>query len=207
MTGSTIQRFQNRDRDAVLDVLTEAYRTDPWCRVWFGSDGGDRLSMHRAWWSFVLAHVCGGTRYVAVREGSVVGFVHWQQSPACQPSAESAGALRAALLAALEGDVLSRMAPFLRLFRDREPDAPHAHFGPFAVHPTVQGRGLGRALIGPYCEELDRTSAVGHLETSTPDNVRFYSRCGFEVSSEAEIERVRAWFMRRRQHEFSGTTG
>jgi len=194
MKGATIEPFQTRDRDIVLEVLAEAYRVDPWSQVWFDGCGPD---IHLAWWSFVLTHSCGGTQRVVVRDGSVVGFAHWQESPACQPSAEKARGLRPALLSALGGEALSRMAPFLALFRRRDPEVPHIHFGPFAVHPTLHGTGLGRGLIELYCEQLDRVSGIGYLETSKPENVRFYLRSGFEVACEEDIHGVRAWFMLR----------
>jgi GNAT superfamily N-acetyltransferase len=194
MKGSTIEPFQSRDRDSVLEVLAEAYGTDPWSQEWFDGYGPD---IHRAWWSFVLTHTCGGTKRVVVRDGSVVGFAHWQESPACQLSAEKAGSLRPALFSALGGEVVSRMVPFLRLFRRRDPEVPHIHLGPFAVHPTLQGSGLGRGLIEDYCAQLDRLDGTGYLETSKPENVRFYSRSRFEVTSEEEVHGVRAWFMLR----------
>jgi GNAT superfamily N-acetyltransferase len=193
----TIEPYQTRDRDIVLEVLAEAYLEDPWSRVWFDGSGRDRLPANRAWWSFMLARRCGGTRRIVYHDGSVAGFAHWQESPACQPSPDEANGLGSALLSALGGEVVSRMAPFLSLFRRQEPEDQHVHFGPFAIHPKWQGLGLGRALIEPYLEHLNSTGAVGYLETSKPENVRFYSRSGFEVVSEEEISGVRAWFMAR----------
>src|SRR5262249_38789532 len=108
-------------------------------------------------------------------------------------------------LTSLGEQVLSRMAPFLRLFRKREPDAPHVRFGPFAVQPTLQGKGFGRLLLERYCEELDRSgAALGWLETSTPENVRLYSRSGFEVVSEDKIQGLPIWFMARERRGSAG---
>ena len=197
MTDPAIEDFQNRDRDRVLDVLAEAYLTDPWTGAWFGGAGPDQLPLNRAFFSMVLSDAPTGTHVVTVDDGAVVAFARWQPSPACQPSLEQARAFRAAALASLGGEVLSRMAPFLSLFRKREPDAPHIHFGPFAVQPTLQGRGFGRILLERYCEELDRTGTAGWLETSTSTNVRLYSRSGFKVVSEDDIQGVPIWFMAR----------
>jgi GNAT superfamily N-acetyltransferase len=101
------------------------------------------------------------------------------------------------LLRELADGVAPRMDTWLRAWRQRDPDSAHSHFGPIAVAPERQGTGVGRLLMQRYCAEVDGTAEPGYLETDRPENVRFYSRAGFEVVSETEVLGVRNWFMRR----------
>jgi len=47
------------------------------------------------------------------------------------------------------------------------------------VLPSVQGRGLGAALLAGTLAEASRAQAICYLETFTPRSVRFYERLGF----------------------------
>jgi GNAT superfamily N-acetyltransferase len=55
-----------------------------------------------------------------------------------------------------------------------------------AVEPTVQGRGLGAALIATGIElaKADRVGAF--LSTGTKRNVQIYERCGFSLTEVAD---------------------
>jgi hypothetical protein len=44
---------------------------------------------------------------------------------------------------------------------------------------------------------MDERGGVAFLETDKLDSVRFYARCGFEVSEEGEILGTPNWWMRR----------
>lgn len=49
------------------------------------------------------------------------------------------------------------------------------------TRPDSQRRGLGSAVLQPKLRELDGAGQTAHLDTSDPDNVRFYERLGFRV--------------------------
>jgi GNAT superfamily N-acetyltransferase len=74
------------------------------------------------------------------------------------------------LLTELADGVAARLTTWLRAWRERDPDAPHSHFGPIAVSPSRQGTGVGRLLMQHYCKELDLTMEGGYLETDRPEN-------------------------------------
>ncbi|SCG48367.1 Predicted N-acyltransferase, GNAT family [Micromonospora echinaurantiaca] len=67
------------------------------------------------------------------------------------------------------------------------------------VCPADQGRGIGGRLLRPGLAEADRTGRPAVLETSSPANVRFYRRLGFEVTGEVTVPGggPRVWAMRR----------
>jgi predicted N-acetyltransferase YhbS len=74
---------------------------------------------------------------------------------------------------------------------------PHWHLGPVGVEPTLQGQGIGTALMEEYCARLDNLAAVGYLETDKAQNVAFYEKFGFRTIAEAPVLGTPNWFMRR----------
>ena len=199
MADPSIQPYEEDRHGAVLDVLTEAYRTNPMHLAVFGGTEPNQVRQNRAFFSGLL-RLIEGTRLVAFLEDSVVGYVQWVSYPGCRPSRDKVAAIMPPILAQLADGVAPRLATWLRAWGTRDPDAPHSHFGPIAVSPVCQGTGMGRLLMQRYCAEVDLAAESGYLETDRPENVRFYARSGFEVVSEMELLGVRNWFMRRPSH-------
>lgn len=56
-----------------------------------------------------------------------------------------------------------------------------------AVHPDLQGRGRGGALVRDGLEQVDRASLASYLDTSNPSNIGFCQSLGFEVVEEAVL--------------------
>ena len=50
-----------------------------------------------------------------------------------------------------------------------------------AVHPALQGQGLGRKLLEPTLAEADAAGATCYLETFGDRNLGFYQRLGFTL--------------------------
>ncbi len=78
-----------------------------------------------------------------------------------------------------------------------DPPEPHWHVGPVGIEPGLQSMGIGKRVMGVLCNELDKRSVVGWLETDKPENVRFYAGLGFELVREAPMLAANFWFMRR----------
>lgn len=55
-----------------------------------------------------------------------------------------------------------------------------------AVEPTVQGRGLGAALIATGIELAKADGVSAFLSTGTERNVQIYERCGFSLTEVAD---------------------
>ena len=170
MAEPSIQPYDGNQDGAVLDVLTDAYLTNPINVAVFGGTGPEQARQNRAFFS-VLLEMLEGTRLVALHEGSVVGYVQWVSYPGCRPSREKAAKIMPRLLAELADGVAPRLTTWLRAWRERDPDAPHSHFGPIAVSPSRQGTGIGRLLMQHYCAQLDLAAESGYLETDRPENV------------------------------------
>jgi ribosomal protein S18 acetylase RimI-like enzyme len=73
----------------------------------------------------------------------------------------------------------------------------HWHVGPVGVEPGLQGRGVGAKVMRLLCDAMDGNGEIAFLETEKPENVVFYRRLGFEVTSESELPGLHTWFMRR----------
>ena len=55
------------------------------------------------------------------------------------------------------------------------------------VAPEAQGHRWGTRLMAPMCAEADRQRRAIYLETSTPSNLPYYERHGFEVVGERRV--------------------
>jgi ribosomal protein S18 acetylase RimI-like enzyme len=73
----------------------------------------------------------------------------------------------------------------------------HWHVGPVGVEPGLQGRGVGAKVMRLLCDAMDVHGEIAFLETEKPENVVFYRRLGFEVTSEFDLTGLHTWFMRR----------
>lgn len=72
----------------------------------------------------------------------------------------------------------------LARFEAERPKRPHWYLTILGTDPSVQGTGVGGALIAPILKRCDDGGVPAYLESSNPTNVSYYRRFGFEVTSE-----------------------
>jgi len=60
------------------------------------------------------------------------------------------------------------------------PSEPHYYLEFLGTHRSVQGKGVGTAVISEMLERCDREGVAAYLENSNPRNTPFYARHGFE---------------------------
>ncbi len=77
------------------------------------------------------------------------------------------------------------------------PPTPHYYLETLGVEPTLQGQGLGSALLQAIAAQLDASATECRLETANPRNVVLYERFGFEVVKQEQILGADVRFMRR----------
>lgn len=83
----------------------------------------------------------------------------------------------------------ARLDELLALFEQmaaNHPAGPHWHLALLGVDPRHQRQGLGSALIAPLLTAFDHDGTLAYLEASSPENVPFYERHGFEVRGEIQ---------------------
>ena len=72
----------------------------------------------------------------------------------------------------------------------------HWYLAILGTDPSAQGHGLGSAMMEPILEECDRDGVGAYLESSKEQNLDFYARHGFRVTSERRLPRgPRLWPM------------
>ncbi len=74
----------------------------------------------------------------------------------------------------------------------------HIHFGPLAVHPDFQGKGIGKALLTKFCDFLEITDQIAYLETDKEENVGLYEKFGFKTVETDTLFGNPNWFMVRK---------
>lgn len=89
--------------------------------------------------------------------------------------------------ARLAGDRAAQAAAAEDALAPHRPAEPTWFLGTVGVRPAAQGRGLGRAVLAPGLQAAAAEGVVAYLETSLPDNVRFYARLGFEVTAQVPL--------------------
>jgi ribosomal protein S18 acetylase RimI-like enzyme len=175
-------------------MLAHAFVSNPLHVVVFGAGN---LARNRAFFRTAL-RVMKGSKYGVREADRLIGFVHWVPSPMCQFSPAEKLRLVPAMIAALGPSAAWRLTRWLAEWSKHDPSEPHLHLGPIGIDPHAQGRHVGSQLMRQFCEELERRSLAGYLETDRPQNVQFYRRFGFEVVAQQQVLGVPNFFMMRR---------
>jgi len=193
MAGLRIEDFTSDMVGAAAAMLARAFVTNPLHVATFGPD---QLRTNESFFRIGVP-LMTGRKLVAVENADVLGFIHWIESPGCQPSESDKRTLAPMMLRAFGVRTAWRLRSWLTAWSKRDPAAPHVHLGPIGVSPAAQGRGIGRRLMERYCEALDLAGRIGYLETDRPETVRFYERFGFGVTAEVQVLQVPNFLMMR----------
>jgi predicted N-acetyltransferase YhbS len=70
--------------------------------------------------------------------------------------------------------------------------------GPVAVDANLRGKGIGGELVADFCARVDAAGLIAYLETDKKENVAFYEKFGFVVTTKSSVLGVPNWFMTRR---------
>jgi GNAT superfamily N-acetyltransferase len=186
-----IKKYSAELLDECVSLLADAFVTNPLHLSAFGSG---RLDQNRRFFRIGLRHMFFGSAFVAVVDGSVGGYVHFNAAPNCLPAPEQIPAAVATLLQPL-GAAIPQVIRWFGRWCHLDPDEPHVHLGPIGVAPGVQRQGIGAALMQRYVEHLEQEKAAGYLETDRAENVEFYKKFGFVVRHEETVIGTPTWYM------------
>ncbi|HEY6418421.1 MAG TPA: GNAT family N-acetyltransferase [Candidatus Binataceae bacterium] len=67
--------------------------------------------------------------------------------------------------------------------------------GPIGVLPELQGRGVGKALVGSFPEMVDNQGLPAYLETDVDSNVALYEKFGFKMTAQENLMGINNRFM------------
>ena len=194
-----IRRMSPGDMDAACAVLGLAFEDNP---NTLAVVRGDRSKARRMMQAAVRAAKLG-RKYshvlLAEDEGRVVGVLHAVEWPNCQLSLGEK-LKTAPVMIRVVGWGLPRSLQMMNVWAQHDPQERHWHVGPIGVHPELQGRGVGQALLGAFLKTVDEQRLPAYLETDVDRNVVLYEKFGFKVIAHAEINGVNNRFMWRLAH-------
>jgi len=182
--GVDVRLARGSDAAAIGSALARAFADDP-VTSWVTPDPARRARV-LARINAAIARYEGiprGATYVADNDGIVVGAAIWQ--PPSHPAT-----WRSIPFALVTGATLGRDIPRMTragaaAARSR-PRERHWYLQLLAVDPTVQGTGLGSALVRAHLEIVDAQRLPAYLET-TAENLPFYRRLGFLPTGDIKI--------------------
>ncbi|MDA8291415.1 MAG: GNAT family N-acetyltransferase [Actinomycetota bacterium] len=181
--GGAVRRASASDVEWISAMLARAFARDPVASYIFPTPAVRSARLER-FFELQLRHnyLARGEVYVL---DTRVAAAMWMPPKAPEPRARDVLA-HLALLPLLGFRFLATRELSLMLAA-RHPPVPHYYLGTIGTAPEEQGRGAGSRLLVPVLARCDATGMPAYLECSKEQNVRFYSRHGFEVR-----EQVRA---------------
>lgn len=81
----------------------------------------------------------------------------------------------------------ARMGAAMEWRHARDIRGPHYYVRDIGVHPDMQGKGLGGALLAPTLERCDREGLPAYLEASSERSAALYERHGFQHIKELRV--------------------
>jgi ribosomal protein S18 acetylase RimI-like enzyme len=131
---------------------------------------------------------------VAAEGPWLVGALNAAVWPHCQLGAYGKLKTAPAIFRAM-GWALTRQLEITRAWEKHEPYKPHWNLGPIGVHPLLQGRGIGKALLQSFLAMVDEQGLAAYLETDVDPNVALYEKFGFRVIAQEELNGINNRFM------------
>jgi ribosomal protein S18 acetylase RimI-like enzyme len=194
MGGIGIRRMSPNGVGAACKVLGLAFADNPNTLV---VARGDRVRAQRMTESGARFAKLG-RRYshvlVAEDKGSVVGVLNAIQWPNCQLRLSEKLKIGPSMIR-VTGLGLPRAFKMMNVWARHDPGERHWHVGPIGVHPELQGRGVGKALLAAFLDMADEQGLPAYLETDVDRNVALYEKFGFKVIGQEDISGVNNRFM------------
>jgi GNAT superfamily N-acetyltransferase len=169
------------DTRELASVLARAFEDDP---IYLWSFGESNLQWSRRFFRWQLRRLLPQkvTWTTADRGGAAVWALpdQWRESTAelLRLVVITTPAIRRRLRAVVSG---------LTLIDERHPVEPHLYLALLGVEPSLQGQGLGSALLAPGLGLCDREGIPAYLETGKERNLAFYGRHGFVERARVDV--------------------
>lgn len=194
-TGVTLKEIPKSDISLAAEVLADAFLEDPFA-VWLFPSEGLRERLRASW--VVQMRVISVPRGYAFATPGYEGVALWAPPGGHGPSFMQQVRMFVPFVRILGPRRLPTASAGYAAITEARPEEPHWYLSTLGVAPAHQRRGFGGALIRPMLERADADGVITHLETFKEDNVPYYERFGFRVTSEEEIPNgPRMWAMAR----------
>jgi ribosomal protein S18 acetylase RimI-like enzyme len=183
LSAPALRHATAADVRRLATVLADAFFDDP-VFGWLMPEDGRRHARLRRYFAIELLH------YTLPR-----GRVWTTSDLAGAALSLPPGAWRApARVTMMEGSAFgihlpraARMGAAMEWRHTRELREPHYYVRDIGVHPDMQGRGLGSALMRPTLERCDREGLPAYIEASSERSAALYERLGFEHIRELHV--------------------
>lgn len=194
MDGIEIRRMSPNDMGAACKVLGLAFADNPNTLVVARGDRARAQRMTESGARFAKL----GRRYshvlVAEDKGRVVGVLNAIEWPNCQLRMSEKLKIAPSMIR-VTGLGLPSAFKMMNVWAKHDPRERHWHVGPIGVHPELQGRGIGKAMLAAFLDTADSQGSPAYLETDVDRNVALYERFGFKVIGQEDISGVNNRFM------------
>ena len=194
MDSPQIRPMSPHELDAVCRMIGLAFAENPSA---LANVRGDRARARRTMQDAVRTAKFGRTwsyALVAVNGERVVGALNAVAWPHCQLGLLEKIRTAPSMIRIMKG-ALPRAFTMMTRREAHDPRKPHWHVGPVGVHPELQGRGIGTALLRNFLSTVDESGSCAFLETDVDSNVLLYEKLGFEVVDNEDIVGVNTRFM------------
>lgn len=174
MSTVEVRAAIEQEQQAIIDVITLAFSTDPMARWAFPSPQTYLAIWPQAVKAFGGHGFAHGTVHLAAGNAAAAMWL----PPGVQPDSER---LRVLTEQHAPPERQADMAQVFQQMGRFHPEEPCWYLPLIGVDPASQGQGYGSALLRYALEQVDRTGAPAYLESSNPRNVPLYERHGFNV--------------------------
>lgn len=190
-----VRPADSRDINGAIAALGDAFAEDPLMLYLFEKNpNGVRAGILPFFTMILRARIALGMPiYVLQHKDHVLGAAMGNDTtrPAWPPAlAEEWAQFENAV-----PDFSVRLAAYEKLCEVHEPSEDHYYLGVIGVHPSLQGKGAGKALLDAFCQrsQADAKSHGVYLDTSNPSSLRFYRNNGFELRGEGALDGAPLW--------------
>jgi GNAT superfamily N-acetyltransferase len=189
----TVRRALPRERSAVATTIAAAFAEDPAWAFILGAE-----------YSRLAADFAGALFDVRVLSKNVwvsddLAAVAMWDPPEKNPHASGyeQSVWEGYRVTAGEG-AFARLRAYNTAVSAAAPAERYWYLGVLATHPKRRREGLASAVLAPTLEEAARAGIACCLETSTPENRRFYERRGFTQATDIALPGgPPTWWLRR----------
>ena len=190
-----LQQVHPTDVSLAAEVLADAFLDDPFA-VWLFPSGGLRERLRKSW--AVQMRVVSVPRGYAFATPGYEGIALWAPPGGHGPSFVQQLRMLVPFVRILGPRRLPTASAGYAVINGARPDEPHWYLSTLGVAPSHQRQGFGGELLRPMLERADADGVITHLETFKQENVPYYERFGFRVSSVEDVPGgPRMWAMAR----------
>ncbi|MBW4533800.1 MAG: GNAT family N-acetyltransferase [Pleurocapsa minor HA4230-MV1] len=197
MNSSKIIPLEAKHKENAIEVIIAAFDGDPLMNLYFGNSYKRSI---KALWQYIfdISPIQNSLLLGAMVRDELQGVIFASPPETEKNQDKSAIAhLKARLVEEIGKEAAEFFDLYFKLKSDRQPSQPHFYVNALGVHPRSQRMGIGSALLEHIHLLSDRhpESNCVALDTETEENVAYYQRLGYKVSSASNLDRVKIWFM------------